>query len=109
MSTKKVVRTSVAEIKAMLDAGKTRKDIAEHFGCPMSSINQLFKSNAELAGLRARRSSVVFELDENVKVAQEVVNTTVESAVLSEQEEPEIFGENQDIEEEQAEVEQQFN
>lgn len=63
MSTEQVKKTakekkqiSIATIKELLNAGKNRKEIAEHFGAPKTVIDGFFK-HPELQGLRPKRVS----------------------------------------------------
>lgn len=92
-SSKPVINVTIAEIKTMLNQGKSRKEIAAHFNAPVSSINILFQ-HPDLKGLRSRRPSVIFNIVDDA-TTQDVVNTESTTEEVQEEAQQEVVVEEQ--------------
>lgn len=82
-----VVKAS--EIETMLNEGKSRKEIAAHYGIPVARLSKVIKACPQLAGKKKATSPFVFQNDlEETPVkadAAEPVNAHVPAEPVEEQ------------------------
>ena len=64
-----VVKAS--EIVAMLEQGKSRKEIAEHYGIPTARLTRIMKNCPQLAGKKKAANPVEFVNDLDTPVVKE--------------------------------------
>ena len=79
---KKIVIT-IPGVKELLNQGKSRKEIAEHFGVPMSVMKEKVWSHPELKNLKAKKQYDIELLGEEpaTEVAKEEVQAEVTQTV----------------------------
>lgn len=71
------LRITVSEVKSLLDQGKSRKEIAEHFGKTQAEMQRMVWSHPKLKNLKAKKQYTGIELmdDEEDTVAEVAENT----------------------------------
>jgi uncharacterized membrane-anchored protein YhcB (DUF1043 family) len=84
------LRITVSEVKSLLDQGKSRKEIADHFGKTQAEMQRMVWSHPKLKNLKAKKQYTGIELmdDEETLVAENVVeevSTTVANEVTAEE------------------------
>lgn len=91
IETRVMPEVKASEILAMLEAGKSRKEIAEHFGIPTARLVKLMKSCPQLAGKKKAANPVSFvndlvPLERVPEISHEVANMPAPEPVTQEQE-----------------------
>jgi hypothetical protein len=78
------LRITVSEVKSLLDQGKSRKEIAEHYGKSMAEMQRTVWCSPKLKNLKAKKQYTGVELidDEEGPVAE--VNDQITDAVTAE-------------------------
>lgn len=87
----------ISEVLALLDAGKSREEIAEHYGISMADCKRLFES-PKLKGKKAKKQpafTLVDDTDEDVSNPSETTSN-----------EDEIGGDFTDVNEEPEEIQE---
>lgn len=66
------LRITVSEVKGLLDQGKSRKEIAEHYGKSMAEMQRTVWCHPKLKNLKAKKQYTGVELvdDEDAPVAE---------------------------------------
>lgn len=66
------LRITVSEVKSLLDQGKSRKEIADHFGKTQAEMQRMVWSHPKLKNLKAKKQYTSVELvdDEEETVAE---------------------------------------
>lgn len=78
------IQVTIPQVLDLLDQGKTRDEIAEHFNVNRGAVNDLFK-HPELKGLKPRRLPVFVIVDAPVEPAQdEAPQAAVETSAPAE-------------------------
>lgn len=74
------LRITVSEVKSLLDQGKSRKEIADHFGKTQAEMQRMVWSHPKLKNLKAKKQYTSVELvdDEEETVAETQVTPAVE-------------------------------
>jgi len=57
----------ISEVKALLDQGKSRKEIAEHFGKTQTEMKLLVWSSPKLKNLKAKKQYTGIQLEDDVE------------------------------------------
>lgn len=75
-------RISINQCKAFLKEGKTRKEIAEYYGVPVSVMAEKVWSHPELKGLKTKKIFALELIDDTKEVSQEAVQAEEEVAAM---------------------------
>ena len=78
------LRITISEVKSLLDQGKSRKEIADHFGKTQAEMQRMVWSHPKLKNLKAKKQYTSVELvdDEEETVAETQV--TQEASAVEE-------------------------
>lgn len=95
------LRITVSEVKSLLDQGKSRKEIAEHYGKTQAEMQRMVWGHPKLKNLKAKKQYTGIELlddeDGDAPVATtEAVETQITDAVTQEAPEAVQAFENQE-------------
>ena len=79
------LRITISEVKGLLDQGKSRKEIADHYGKSMAEMQRTVWCHPKLKNLKAKKQYTGVELvdDEDAPVA-EATNGQITDAVTEE-------------------------
>lgn len=81
------LRITVSEVKGLLDQGKSRKEIAEHYGKSMAEMQRTVWCHPKLKNLKAKKQYTGVELvdDEETPVAEvaQVQNQITDAVTLA--------------------------
>lgn len=83
------LRITISEVKALLEQGKSRKEIAEYYGRNQAEMKRMVWSNPKLKNLKAKKQYNDIELvDDDVEMTPvvEVNNQITDAVTLSEPE-----------------------
>jgi hypothetical protein len=91
------LRITVSEVKSLLDQGKSRKEIADHFGKTQAEMQRMVWSHPKLKNLKAKKQYTGIELmdDEDGDAPVAEVNDQITDAVTQAPEAVQAF-ENQE-------------
>jgi hypothetical protein len=91
------LRITVSEVKSLLDQGKSRKEIADHFGKTQAEMQRMVWSHPKLKNLKAKKQYTGIELmdDEDGDASIAEVNDQITDAVTQAPEAVQAF-ENQE-------------
>lgn len=91
------LRITVSEVKSLLDQGKSRKEIADHFGKSQAEMQRMVWSHPKLKNLKAKKQYTGIELmdDEDGDAPVAEVNDQITDAVTQAPEAVQAF-ENQE-------------
>jgi hypothetical protein len=91
------LRITVSEVKSLLDQGKSRKEIADHFGKTQAEMQRMVWSHPKLKNLKAKKQYTGIELmdDEDGDASVAEVNDQITDAVTQAPEAVQAF-ENQE-------------
>lgn len=87
----------ISGVLALLDAGKSREEIAEHYGISMADCKRLFE-HPSLKGKKAKKQPGFVLVDDTVDGPGEITNP--------DEEEDEIGGDFTDVNEESQEIQE---
>ena len=76
-----VKEIKVSEVKALLDQGLDRKEIAAHFGKSVAEMARTVWSSPKLKNLKKKAAPTVVLVDDEDAVEETVVETITETAV----------------------------
>lgn len=79
-------KVTIAGIKARLNAGKTRKEIAEEFGTTVPQLNKHVFSHPELKGLKTKKKPDVVLVTEDELNSSPNQSPSTENASLTNEE-----------------------
>lgn len=93
----------ISEVLALLDAGKSREEIAEHYGISMADCKRLF-NHPSLKGKKAKKQPAFTIVDDTAEATEEVSNPVVEETEEEVIEDPQmdVAAEVASIQEEEA-------
>jgi len=77
------LRITISEVKSLLDQGKSRKEIAEHYGKTQAEMQRMVWSSPKLKNLKAKKQYTGVELvddEEDAPVAETTTETVEEVA-----------------------------
>jgi uncharacterized membrane-anchored protein YhcB (DUF1043 family) len=91
------LRITISEVKSLLDQGKSRKEIADHFGKSQAEMQRMVWSHPKLKNLKAKKQYTGIELmdDEDGDAPVAEVNDQITDAVTQAPEAVQAF-ENQE-------------
>lgn len=90
------LRITVSEVKSLLDQGKSRKEIAEHFGKTQAEMQRMVWSHPKLKNLKAKKQYTGIELmDDEDDAPVAAVNNQITDAVTQEVATEEVATEEQ--------------
>lgn len=72
------LRITVSEIKSLLDQGKSRKEIADHFNKTQAEMQRMVWSNPKLKNLKAKKQYTSIELIDDEEDTVAAVETVQE-------------------------------
>lgn len=80
------LRITISEVKSLLDQGKSRKEIADHFGKSQAEMQRMVWSHPKLKNLKAKKQYTSIELmdDEDGDASVAEVNDQITDAVTQE-------------------------
>lgn len=61
------IKITISGVKDLLSEGKSRKEIAEHYGVPMSVMKEKVWSHPELKNLKAKKGHNIELIDDTVE------------------------------------------
>lgn len=83
------IEITISGVKSLLNEGKSRKEIALHYGVPMSVMKEKVWSHPDLKNLKAKKGHNVVLIDDTVenssvteKVTQEITPDTASTEEL---------------------------
>jgi hypothetical protein len=83
-----VLRITISDVLGLLDQGKSRKEIAEHYGRTQSDMKKMVWDHPKLKNRKAKKQYTGIELEDDTEdindVAQVVAETVVETPVMEE-------------------------
>jgi hypothetical protein len=63
------LRITISEVKGLLDLGKSRKEIADHYGKSMAEMQRTVWSHPKLKNLKAKKQYTGIELEDDTEDA----------------------------------------
>jgi hypothetical protein len=76
------LRITISEVRGLLDLGKNRKQIADHYGKSMAEMQRTVWSHPKLKNLKAKKQYTGIELEDDTEDALVAeVNTQITDAV----------------------------
>jgi hypothetical protein len=83
------LRITISEVKGLLDQGKSRKEIADHYGKSMAEMQRMVWSNPKLKNLKAKKQYTGVELvddEEETPVAEvNAIDNAVDQGPVAEE------------------------
>ena len=82
-----VLRITISDVLGLLDQGKSRKEIAEHYGRTQSDMKKMVWDHPKLKNRKAKKQYTGIELEddtEDINDVAEVVAEVVEAEVIEE-------------------------
>ena len=82
-----VLRITISDVLGLLDQGKSRKEIAEHYGRTQSDMKKMVWDHPKLKNRKAKKQYSGIELEddtEDINDVAEVVAEVVEAEVIEE-------------------------
>ena len=87
VATQEVLRITISEVLELLAQGKSRKEIAEHYGRTQSEMIKMVWGHPKLKNRKAKKQYVGIELEddtEDINDVAQVVAEVVEAEVIEE-------------------------
>lgn len=85
-----VLRITISDVLGLLDQGKSRKEIADHYGRTQSDMKKMVWDHPKLKNRKAKKQYTGIELEDDTEdindVTQVVTETVVETPIMEETE-----------------------
>ena len=78
VATQEVLRITISDVLGLLAQGKSRKEIAEHYGRTQTEMQKIVWSHPKLKGRKIKKQYTGIELEDDTEEEVEVVAETTE-------------------------------
>jgi uncharacterized protein (DUF433 family) len=97
VATQEVLRITISDVLGLLAEGKSRKEIAEHYGRTQSDMIKMVWGHPKLKNRKAKKQYTGIELEDDTEDINDVAEVT-----------PEVVAETEDVAQSQPEAVQSF-
>ena len=75
-----VLRITISDVLGLLAQGKSRKEIAEHYGRTQADMNKMVWGHPKLKNRKAKKQYTGIELEDDTEDINDVAGTVIEQA-----------------------------
>lgn len=98
-ATQEVLRITISDVLGLLAQGKSRKEIAEHYGRTQSEMNKMVWGHPKLKNKKAKKQYTGIELEDDTEDINDVAQVTAETVeVIAEGKDEPVFADNTELE-----------
>jgi hypothetical protein len=76
VATQEVLRITISDVLGLLDQGKSRKEIAEHYGRTQSDMKKMVWDHPKLKNRKAKKQYTGIELEDDTEDINDVTKVT---------------------------------
>jgi hypothetical protein len=76
VATQEVLRITISDVLGLLDQGKSRKEIAEHYGRTQSDMKKMVWDHPKLKNRKAKKQYTGIELEDDTEDINDVAEVT---------------------------------
>ena len=98
-ATQEVLRITISDVLGLLAQGKSRKEIAEHYGRTQSEMIKMVWGHPKLKNKKAKKHYTGIELEDDTEDINDVAQVTAETVeVIAEGKDEPVFADNTELE-----------
>ena len=98
-ATQEVLRITISDVLGLLAQGKSRKEIAEHYGRTQSEMIKMVWGHPKLKNKKAKKQYTGIELEDDTEDINDVAQVTAETVeVIAEGKDEPVFADNTELE-----------
>lgn len=98
-ATQEVLRITISDVLGLLAQGKSRKEIAEHYGRTQSEMIKMVWGHPKLKNKKAKKQYTGIELEDDTEDINDVAQVTAETVeVIAEGKDEPVFAGNTELE-----------
>jgi hypothetical protein len=84
-ATQEVLRITISDVLGLLDQGKSRKEIAEHYGRTQSDMKKMVWDHPKLKNRKAKKQYTGIELEDDTEDINDVAEVAEVAEIIAEE------------------------